>query len=129
MGVMLLEDFMFIQKNRGKNGAEAVVAHVAEEFRKRCRDEDMVAYLGDGRLGAILFDCTIDDAASALGRIHRGITAQPYAVDSQKSMPIQVSIAYKEVTSEFVSEVLLNQCADQALEFAGEGGNIVKRVR
>jgi diguanylate cyclase (GGDEF)-like protein len=102
--IMSLQALDGVRERRGDDFAERAVRALAVEVRQRARGSDFAAYLGDGAVGVLLFDCGMDGIEVFLGRMANHIAIS----DGRRMMeiPIEVRFAGYDMESIYATDVL-----------------------
>jgi diguanylate cyclase (GGDEF)-like protein/PAS domain S-box-containing protein len=112
----------------GESAFNNIITHVGALLRKACREEDTVAYLGEGKIALILLDCNEEDANSVLNRYRLKInnsSINPVAQKPDSLIHISPSIGFKEIKPGDTLDQLL-QASNEALKTAqNQGGDKV----
>lgn len=105
-------------------------AHILKEAGKSiiaaCRTEDIVGYLGNGLIAAILLDCNTEDAKVVLNRIRMKAESTPIttnAANPDKRTSISISIGFAEIATNSTKDTLVEHCQAALDKAQKEGGN------
>lgn len=103
--------------------AIGLIKSVAEEIKRTVRDEDMVAYLGEGQIGVMLLDCNTDNAKSVIDRINKNIKTKEIKLIDGTKPKITLSMAYIQILAEYDVDKLLDASRQAAFSLEANGGN------
>lgn len=123
--VVHAESFYDTIVNYGKLAGDQLVKVLGERARSATRGEDTVAYLGDGMLGLLLFDCNAENAPAAMGRIKAKMLASPVEVKAGVEVSATLNVAYHQISVEDNYDSVVKLCMDTLEKTASEGGDRV----
>jgi diguanylate cyclase (GGDEF)-like protein/PAS domain S-box-containing protein len=112
----------------GEPVALDLVKSVAGEVKKTCRDEDIIAHLGDGDIGVVLLDCNTDNAKAVLNRVKKNITSKMMALTNGREIQVTVSIVYIQLKATYELASLYEATRSSIVEVQERGGNAIHEV-
>jgi PAS domain S-box-containing protein len=105
--------------------AMQLIKSVADEVKRTVRDEDMVAYLGEGQLGIMLLDCNTDNTKSVIDRVNRNVKAKAIKLIDGTVPKLALSMAYIQILPEYDVDKLLDASRHAVFSVQADGGNKV----
>lgn len=111
------------------NTANHIIRSVYETIAGTCREGDILGYLGDGRIGVALFDCSSENAKIVLNRIRMMISSKvSNPSESGADAGITVSSGFSAITLDFKIDEMLRKCRTSLMEAQNAGGNRIYAV-
>jgi diguanylate cyclase (GGDEF)-like protein len=90
----------------GAQPAKELVKHVASHCKGRFREEDLVSYLGDDRIGLLLMDTLEENARMVLTRLRGSVAAHRLNFGGKPNFSLNISIAFAEMLGESGQDVM-----------------------
>ncbi len=88
-----------MQQQYGPERFAQFLKHIAYICRTNLRPGDVVGAASDTQLGLLLLDSVMDATRMVANRLRWQITAQPYPLPGNTSLPLSASMAYADVSS------------------------------
>ena len=117
VAVLDLDDFKWINDTYGHAAGDAILREFARRLKEACRREDAVVRDGGDEFSVWMPGGTQDDWASAVDRLHRVVSAEPYPTPGRL---VQMGVSIGWATGALTEETW--ERADQALLDAKRAG-------
>ena len=86
-----IDDFEMLNTSYGTVTADKILELTTELVIDRCRVSDLVAFLGDGKMGLIFYNITSADAKATLESLREIVANKEYLINDEKKQ-VTVSI-------------------------------------
>jgi len=86
-----IDDFEIINTSYGTATGEKILELTTELIMDRCRSSDLIAFIGDGKVGLVFYNITSVDAKTTLESLRETVSNNEYFINDEKKQ-ITVSI-------------------------------------
>ncbi len=111
-----LDQFGATKSTVGIEGADLVICDVAHLIRTKCREEDMVARIGEDVFGIVLHDCNAEQAQGFAEHIRKAVEEHLIAVD-QRTIQTTASLGVALINESSRSPKNVLQHAHEASDY------------
>ena len=91
VGLIDIDDFEMLNASYGVSVAEKILEMTTQLVMNQCRSSDLVAFVGDGKVGLIFYNITSVNAKNTLNALREKIVSHTYIINDEKKN-ITVSI-------------------------------------
>lgn len=105
-----------------------LMGRVIDHVRKRCRQEDLIGYVDQNRLGIILFDCNAANAQKVFERIQEFLQFDTGIMYEGESQILHTSIGYQQIRRGDSTQQILAACDKTLNVIQFQGGGQVRET-
>lgn len=117
-----------LAEEHGEPIAFKIIGALGNIINKCCRKEDIVGYMGDGIVGAVLIDCNSQSVGVVVNRIKSTVSSANITLQNGQNITLPLSISYTQLQINTPLPEMLTACEKGLERIAGRGGDGVVQV-